>query len=78
MQKPSFYWNSRGTIYSNVGGEVMVKVISLKVNRIERHEFELAYYDITVLHVSYNATWISDPNLIWVLYVYDSVSEMFW
>ena len=29
--------------------------ISLKVNIIAGLEFELAYYDVTVYHVSYNA-----------------------
>ena len=38
------------------------KGISLKVNVIERVEFELAFNNFTVQQVSYNSTWTSSNN----------------
>ena len=37
-------------------GHTFLKVITPKVKIIERLEFELAYYDVTVRHVSHNTT----------------------
>ena len=48
-------------------------LISPKVNEIARLEFELAYYDVAVQHVSYNAIWTPPPPpppLSLSLYIY--------
>ena len=62
MPKPSFMKNSRVNIQPIAGvGEdkivpIFLKGISRKVNFIARHEFELAYYDVTILLISHYPT----------------------
>ena len=62
MPKPSLYKDFSGTIKPIVGWgtdksvPTFLKCINLKVNIIVWLEFEMAYYDVTVQHISHCAT----------------------
>ena len=53
-----------------MGGHTFPKDINLKVNVLLRQEFELAYDDVTVKHVSHYATETSD----WIYWLITNVT----
>ena len=53
---------------------ILFHSINIKVNAVARLEFELTYYDVAVVHISYYAM-ETDPMKIMILFFYSRLDR---